>query len=133
MVFGHEGCGIIRTAQQPLDKLESGPEELASWFKVRNRGGSTPALYLSDPLAAKSDSAPPQRVRIHSTSDPSSPPSLPPTPQLVRRGVGLELGSIADISDTHARDREAVIRNVIYQASTPGLCTRTQMTLKPFT
>jgi len=67
MVLGHEGCGVLRHAQQPLNELDSEPEELSAWFKM------------------------------------------------VRRGICLETSAIAAISDTRARDREAVIRNVRHQ------------------
>ena len=35
--------------------------------------------------------------------------------QVVRRGVALESGVVMQISDTRARDREAVIRNIKHQ------------------
>ena len=35
--------------------------------------------------------------------------------QTVRRGIGLEINPISDISDVRAKDREAVIRNISYQ------------------
>lgn len=38
MVLGHEGCGVIRAAQLPLDTIEKEPEELRSWLKAVRRG-----------------------------------------------------------------------------------------------
>ena len=67
MVLGHEGCGVIRTAQQTLSAIDAENEELRTWLRT------------------------------------------------IRRGLGYDHGIIEQISDSRARDREAVIKNVRHQ------------------
>ena len=38
MVLGHEGCGVIRASQLPLDELDNEPDELRTWLKSVRRG-----------------------------------------------------------------------------------------------
>ena len=38
MVLGHEGCGVIRTAQQTLSAIDGEVEELRTWLRTIRRG-----------------------------------------------------------------------------------------------
>jgi carbonic anhydrase len=61
----------------------------------------------------------------------SEPEELSAWFKMVRRGICLETSAVASISDTRARDREAVIRNVRHQVNSKDRATCPHSNPKP--